>query len=291
MAERVATGEAVPEEVRLVMLRSRRRETVHKGRRTIWREWGKGKPMVLIHGGHGSWLHWLRNIDTLSRRFRVIAVDMPSYGESDALEAEAGIQCYAEHVAMGLDRILSGEHATLCGFSFGGVVAGYVAGRLGDALSHVIFVGTGGLALTRPPMAEMVRWRGVPHPACEQAHRRNLEILMIHDPAEVDDVAVWIQAHNAERTRGLSRPISLTDTLARQLPHLGQQLTFIWGEQDATAKGYLEERRSLLSQLAPHAGFSIVPGAGHWLQYEHPEGFEQALRRHVPIDTTGTPAG
>lgn len=247
----------------------------------VWREWGQGKPLVLLHGGHGSWMHWLRNVHTLSQRFRVIVPDMPSYGDSDALDRDAGIEDYARHVASGIEQILRQEPAILCGFSFGGVVAGHVAGILEGAIGRVVFVGSGGLALTRPPMEEMVRWRGVPQPDYGRAHRRNLEILMIADPAKVDDTAIWIQSRNAERTRGLSRPISLTGSLAKQLPRLSQPLAFIWGEKDATARGYLEERRGFLQDTVPKAGFTIVPGAGHWLQYEDPEGFERALRDHV----------
>jgi len=272
--------EAVPEQVRALDSRARLLATVCDGKRTVWREWGSGAPLVLLHGGHGSWLHWLRNIDRLSRSFRVIAPDMPSYGDSEALPREAGLDDYARPLLAGLKEIAGSTPVTLCGFSFGGVVAGQIARLAGDEIKRVVFAGAGGLALTRPPMEEMVRWRDLTPPALFQAHRRNLEILMIADPARVDDTAIWIQAHNAARTRGLSRPISLGPTLACNLPHLTQPLAFIWGERDATAKGYLHERRDLLARVAPGAGFSIVAGAGHWLQYEDPSGFEKALTGH-----------
>ena len=274
-------GDDAPAQVRALDARARRRTTVCDDRRIVWREWGDGAPLVLLHGGHGSWLHWLRNIDTLSQRFRVIAPDMPSYGDSDALPRQAGLADYARPLLAGIREIAGGVPVTLCGFSFGAVVAGETARLAGDEIAGVVFAGAGGLALTRPPMAEMLRWRDLAPPALFEAHRRNLEILMIADPASVDDTAIWIQAHNAARTRGLSRPISLGPTLARNLPHLNQPLAFIWGEKDATAKGYLQERRDLVKNVAPDAGFSIVAGAGHWLQYEDPAGFEAALSVHL----------
>ena len=33
----------------------------------VWRVWGAGEPLVLFHGGSGSWTHWIRNIPELSR--------------------------------------------------------------------------------------------------------------------------------------------------------------------------------------------------------------------------------
>src|SRR5579859_2997484 len=43
----------------------------------VWRVWGAGTPVVLLHGGYGSWTHWLRNIDALAASYRVVAADLP----------------------------------------------------------------------------------------------------------------------------------------------------------------------------------------------------------------------
>ena len=48
-----------------------------------WRGFGAGPALVLVHGGHGSWLHWVRNIEALSRSFTVWVPDLPGYGDSD----------------------------------------------------------------------------------------------------------------------------------------------------------------------------------------------------------------
>ena len=52
----------------------------------MWHVWGEGsgKPaLLLFHGGSGSWIHWIRNVQPLSQHFTVYAADMPGLGDSD----------------------------------------------------------------------------------------------------------------------------------------------------------------------------------------------------------------
>ena len=63
----------------------------------IWHVWGEGPPLALLHGGYGSWTHWIRNVIPLSRAFTVAAPDLPGLGES-ATPPEP-------HTAEGLARI------------------------------------------------------------------------------------------------------------------------------------------------------------------------------------------
>ena len=48
----------------------------------VWRTWGDGPALVLLHGGSGSWTHWVRNIAHFERDYRVIAGDLPGLGDS-----------------------------------------------------------------------------------------------------------------------------------------------------------------------------------------------------------------
>src|SRR5262245_62103404 len=48
----------------------------------VWRCWGSGPPVVLIHGSYGSWRHWFRLIPSLARRHHVLVPDLPGHGDS-----------------------------------------------------------------------------------------------------------------------------------------------------------------------------------------------------------------
>ena len=45
-----------------------------------WRGWGSGPAVLLVHGGAGSWRHWVRNLAALTSDYMVIAPDLPGPG-------------------------------------------------------------------------------------------------------------------------------------------------------------------------------------------------------------------
>ena len=112
-------------------------------------------------------------------------------------------------------------------------------------------------------------------------HRHNLGALMIANPTNIDELAVYIQSQNAPRGRVRSRRFSRADTLARALPLVKGQLDGIWGARDATAYPHLDERARTLRSFQPDARFEVIEGAGHWVQYEAASRFNAVLTELV----------
>ena len=118
----------------------------------VWRIWGAGPPLVLFHGGYGSWTHWIRNVLPLSRSFTVIAPDLPGLGESATPPEPHTAEGLASILVGGIDLVLPRrEPLHLAGFSFGGVLGGHVAAQLGDRVRAFTVVGSNGLGLIRQP--------------------------------------------------------------------------------------------------------------------------------------------
>jgi 2-hydroxy-6-oxonona-2,4-dienedioate hydrolase len=93
----------------------------------VWHRWGPrgGKPVLLLHGGSGSWTHWVRNIGPLTRAGHAVWVpDLPGFGDSaappDGHDADA-LPAWLEH---GLSALIGPQPVDLVGFSLGGLVAG-----------------------------------------------------------------------------------------------------------------------------------------------------------------------
>jgi len=244
----------------------------------VWHVWGSGPPLVLLHGGYGSWMHWIRNVLPLSRRYRVIAPDMPGLGESATPPEPWTAGGLADIVATGLDRILARDAAPhLAGFSFGGVIGGSVAAQLGDRLRGFTVVGSNGLGLERSPTP----LERVPAGADEETefatHRYNLNQLMIADPDKIDELALYLQKTNHARARMRSRRFSRSGALVEALARVKAPLSGIWGERDATAYPHIAERERLLRSFQPDLRFAVVPGAGHWVQFEAADRFNELI--------------
>lgn len=242
----------------------------------VWHAWGAGAPVVLLHGGSGSWRHWARNIPALARSWRVIAADLPGLGESAMPPDPASIDNIADVLSEGLRIILGAARYRLVGFSFGALVGGFLARRDAARVESFTLIGAGAMGLRREPtvLEKVLGRQGEERIA---AHRANLAALMFADPARIDDAAVAIQDWNTWHARLRSRPFAGTTALRDVLRDLPVPLNGIWGERDSTAHPWLQDRLDLLRQLQPGVGLWVIPGAGHWVMWEAAAEFDAAL--------------
>ncbi len=77
----------------------------------VWRVWGEGEPLVLFHGGSGSWTHWIRNIAELSRHYELWVADIPGLGDSTMPPQPWVPQTIADVVVAGLGELFPGGAA------------------------------------------------------------------------------------------------------------------------------------------------------------------------------------
>src|ERR1700722_18183267 len=265
-----------------VVAEAKRIETPCGDGSLVWRVWGSGPPLVLLHGGYGSWTHWIRSVPVLSRDFTVIARALPGLGESATPPEPWTAGGLAEIIVAGLDIVLpEGTKPHMAGFSFGGFIGGVVAAQLGERLKAFTVVGSNGLGLERSPTPlERVK----PDAGEEEeyaVHRYNLNQLMIHDPEKIDELALWLQKTNHARARMRSRRFSRSGALIEALPKVKGRLDGIWGERDATAYPHVDDRRRLLQGVQPGARFTVVPGAGHWVQFEAADAFNRIITEYA----------
>lgn len=283
------TSLAEPPEVVLARLEAagRRVETPCGEGSMVWRLWGEGEPLVLFHGGSGSWWHWTRNIGPLSRRRMVVCPDLPGLGDSAMPPAAETPAPVAEVVRAGLARLLgAAKRYDLCGFSFGALLAGHVAAQAGAELRSVTLVGAGALGLRRQ-VTELVKVRSLSGEARVAAHRQNLATLMFAEARNIDALALAIQEANTAAARFQSRGFASSTSLRDAIAEARCPVALLYGERDAIAWPEVELRFEALRQVQPQAWTGTIPGAGHWVAYEAAEAFNvvllDMLRRRVGV--------
>lgn len=266
----VFLGETAAAVVVTLAARAERRRTPCAGGTMVWRVWGAGRPLVLLHGATGSWTHWIRNIPALAARFQVLVPDMPGYGDSELPPEPHTADGLADIVSAGLDVIVPPPaQLDLAGFSFGGIISGLVAARQGARVRRLVLLGPNGMALRCGPSPALLRVRPDMTPdEVRETHRENLRILMIADPSKADDLAVHVQMENVRRARFKSAGIPESDALLRALPAVTARVAGIWGGRDAFTAPYLEDRRRTLARFQPGLELRVIEGAGHWAIYE-----------------------
>jgi len=256
-----------------VEARASRRATPVGGGSLVWRVWGEGRPLVLLHGASGSWTHWIRNVLPLAERFRLLVPDMPGFGDSDMPPGPMTADVLAEHLAAGLDALEPPPaELDVAGFSFGAIVAGVMAARLGARVQRLILLGAGGLGLPPAPTRTIRSLEPGMSPAdVESVHRDNLAILMLSGPAAVDDLAVFVQMESIRRARFKSGRIPVSDVLLKALPAVRARISWIWAGRDAfTGEGpeRIEMQRRLIAPVQPDLDFRVIEDSGHWTPYE-----------------------
>lgn len=248
-----------------------RTDVGHLGKNIRWRRFGEGSPLVLLHGGHGSWMHWLRNVEALAQQHAVWVPDMPGFNDSDALDPVPQGQ---DRMAPLIDAlratlgILIGDATPvdLAGFSFGGLVAARLATERG-AVRRMALLGVAGHGTARRQGEEMVDWQTHADPqAVRTALHHNLRVLMLHGAQSIDALALAIHELSCSRTRFRSKAISRAGGLQNLLDRYKQPLLMLWGENDVTA--FPESLAQQLRGDHTEREWCLLPGAGHWVQYE-----------------------
>ncbi len=261
--------------------RARRFETPCGDGWLVWRSWGSGPPVLLAHGSHGAWSHWIRNIDALAANRTVWAPDLPGYGES-ATPPREDHETYSHVLAAGVRQLIAPDiPLDVVGFSFGGAAGAYLAVFHPDLVRRVVVVGTGGLNTPVGNVA-LVRLRGLEGEERRAAQRALLLALMLHNPASADDLAVHLQAINGPRGRFNPVPFVLPDKLLEALPRLTVQVDGIWGEHDRPHPP--ADQEAALRRFDPNVDFRVIADAGHWAMYEQAGAFNRAL-----LDLLGRP--
>ena len=253
-----------------------------------YNEAGEGFPLVLVHGGGpgaSGWSNYNPNIPYLSQYFRVLAIDLPGWGQSQpvAYEDRDNSGVLAEFLeTVGIAK------AAVVGNSMGGASVIRLAYERPDLVSHLITMGSpsgvpglfeaGGLT-----EGVKVLERAYFEPSMETV--RALTEIMTFDHSNITDELVaerlkntlaqkahvdnWIGGHGKGPMVRLNQEKIPTITAPTLLMH---------GRDDRVTTFAHAIR---LAGMIRNSRAVIVNRCGHWLQLEHAKEFNSTVRRFL----------
>jgi pimeloyl-ACP methyl ester carboxylesterase len=102
---------------------------------------GRGKPLLFLHGWLGSWRYWMATMEELSSRYRAYALDLWGFGDSDKSRNKYTVHEYVELVHDFLDSLgMLHLRVPLVGHALGAAVAVDFARRYPQHVDRVLAV-------------------------------------------------------------------------------------------------------------------------------------------------------
>lgn len=285
----IAEGELprhLPEVLRQRLAQGERIETPGERGPVVWHAWGKAPagqpPVVLLHGGSGSWTHWVRNILPLADAgCRVLAADLPGFGDSAPPARGVDADAIAALLPASLRDLAGAQPVDLVGFSMGGFVAGRMLAAQPQLARRLVLVGAPAMGVLPGRQFQLRAWRHLKAEEEQAAvHRHNLGVLMLHDLRHADGLALEVHVANVLRDRMPGRRPPHGDELARSLRQVPCPVHAIYGAHDAVYGPYIGALAEAYAAAAPDfRGIELIDGAGHWVQFEAAGPFNAALLR------------
>ncbi|MBT6272619.1 MAG: alpha/beta fold hydrolase [Chromatiales bacterium] len=281
--------ESYPRPARALAAQARKYTTPCADGTMSWHVWGEGDPLVLLHGGSGSWTHWLRNIEALASQHMVWAADLPGLGESDmpAQPFDHGnlagsVAHWGGIVADGIDQLVETPYH-LAGFSFGSIIGAHLAGARPQRMRSMTVIGGASMGMPWAGLRGRLRPMddSMTEAECVAVQAHNLGVMMLNNWDEIDETAGALQLHNARRARARSHPLASGDVLRNAIPNIKVPIGFIWGDADIYALPDLAGRIDYLLKHQPQARVELIEGAGHWVMHERAQACTEALLRCV----------
>lgn len=241
----------------------------------------------MIHGGAPGafgWGNFGQNLAGLSRRFRVLIVDLPGYGKSDKPTITGGGKnTFYASVFTDLLRVLGVTKAHLLGLATGGATAMKMAIDSPDLVDRLILVSSsGGLPLFTPTpspggakvIANYYQGEG---PSREKM-RAYLELIVSNKDLITDDLveeryraSVDPEFLAASPPEGKGRPPK-AEPIWRDVDRITAKTLLIWGGRDNVVQGY-DNALFLLNRI-PDSQVHIYAGTGLWVPFERQAEFE-----------------
>lgn len=234
-----------------------------------------GPPVLLVHGlGQNAHRDWRASVPALAARFRVIALDLPGFGASDALPQGYSFDALAAVLAEVLEHYRV-SRAHVVGHSLGGALSLHFAHVRPQLVDRLVLVDAAGI-LQRSVFVRHMTLVQLPNYGIAPADRllsylddrvNNLSRLLLRRLDDGFDLSGWLMANPSVRIPLLGRHTQVDAAVGLAeydftpaIRAVDAPTTLIWGRDDSIAP--LRSGETLVARMRD-ARMHVLDGVGH----------------------------
>jgi pimeloyl-ACP methyl ester carboxylesterase len=274
--------------------REHQRWTRVDGRAVNYVELGAGPPILFVHGLSGQWQNWLEQLLPFSSDHRVVAVDLPGFGQSEMPRDKISISGYGVFV----DRFMEAvgmEAAALVGNSMGGFIGAECAIKFPHRVERLVLVSAAGISIEHHRSEPLLKLLYMGESVAQWATARVVGRFgaMAGRPRGRKAI-MWFVTPHAERlapelvmeqARGAGKPgfLPALDALTGypirdRLGEIKCPTLIVWGRRDLLVP---VKDAYVFDELIPESRLIVYEDVGHVAMLEVPEQFNADVRAFV----------
>ncbi len=240
--------------------------------------YGRGRPVILLHGWLGSWGLWQETMTFLGQYYRTYAVDFWGFGESGTKRKTYEVQDFVSLVDQFMDR-LGIIHAPLVGHSMGGTVSLSVGIQYPERVDKVVIIGSPVVGSSLAFMLKVAGYRQIAWMIFNafglfRLGMRVASRFICSDPRFPEMMDRDLSKTTLESFMVSIATLRRTD-LRNKLNTLQVPVMGMFGDRD----NIVDPRQwQVLQQYYPSACIERFPKAGHFIMIDEPKLFMSKLK-------------
>ncbi len=253
-------------------------------------------PILLVHGYGAMWQHWSRNIPSLEQDYKVYAIDLLGFGESEKPNTQYGLPLWAKEIEAfiafkGLQQII------LVGHSMGGASSLWFANEHPELLRALVLVDSSGIFPDEVGTFERVLYRAVGSPIIGEAmfmlfaNEFGARQSLVPTYLDVSQVTNELVAQFAKPLRSAGAIHAylapsrnperfLFERFPRPCRYNGDAL-LVWGAEDLAFPPNKVVPK--FQEILPQAAVAILPQTRHCPQHEVADAFNQTIKKFLAM--------
>lgn len=266
------------------------------GRRINYVELGDpSKPTLLfVHGIMGTWRNWIFNLLPFCDRFRVIAIDLPGFGESEMPADQLTMENYAR-IIKDFSETLGLGKVSLVGNSMGGLVGSIVGKYYPEVLHKLVLVDAAGFSTANRYLRKLTKFRRVLEAffaigyvlrkliAANKYLAAAFTKIVLLRPGNINSELMLVLLNGIGRKGFVDAATSISRTRIDKVPgEITTETMIVWGRQDALIPKRDAYR---FAKMIPQARFEMMEDTGHIPMFETPDEFNALIEDFVCTDS------